>query len=122
MATIDEQLAEVKASLGISTNNPNCYLLRMESTELFNPTSPDFKTHLLAHYKFGKELKDNGTLVLAGRFFCFSLCFNYRFILNLTLGPSDTFGLFILKVSSREEAEAISANEPFGKGRKSLCK
>ena len=95
MATIDEELALIRKSLNPGGVSPTVYILRMDSTETFNPKAPEFKQLLLEHYKYGLSLKESGKLLIAG--------------------PSgDEFGLFIIKASSKEEAEEIAAKEPFG--------
>lgn len=93
--TIDEKLAEMRSLLNFSATPCVLYLVRMESTSLWNPKDPGFKDLLLEHYKYGYELKEKGVLLLAG--------------------PGKDFGLFLIKASSLEEAEAIATEEPLGK-------
>eukprot|EP00301_Raphidiophrys_heterophryoidea_P014580 c23004_g1_i1.p1 GENE.c23004_g1_i1~~c23004_g1_i1.p1 ORF type:complete len:150 (+),score=45.77 c23004_g1_i1:45-452(+) len=96
--TIDEQIAQVQAALGIG-RPAQVYILRMENTALFNPKSPEFKSLLLAHYKYGLELQEKNQFLLAGP--------------ATGPGPAPGSGLFVIKAENLEEATKIAENEPF---------
>lgn len=98
--TIDEQLDAMKAKLNMAAGPVKSVVFRMDNTDAWNPKAPEFKQHLLSHYEYGAELMQRGVLLLAG--------------------PSDEFGLWILKVATLEEAQEIANHEPFCKGNQIL--
>ena len=74
-----------------------------------DPHSEEGKIVLLEHYAWGKEIKDSGKLLLAGP----------SDVELTTTGLIDAVGhitgIIMLKVNTREEAEAIAFNDPFHK-------
>lgn len=75
------------------------YAIFMTPTDKYqNMTTPEGDAMLTAHLRYQFQLEDRKVLLAAGP-------------LNLNRGPAE--GMCILAVTSRQEAEAIAANDPY---------